>query len=404
MAKRKDRDQTALFVEPLSSKAAKRRRRPLFLHRLLEAEADKKAIDGKSLDNARNIVTHWADLEESGHLQKKETSLNADFLFAIFGDALGYTVHNKSPDRYHLEREFHVSNVGQADGALGNFGTGKTPQPLAVIELKDAGTNLDVDRFNGRTPVQQCWDYLNASPDCPWGIVSNFAEIRLYHRDHTPARFEVFTLQDLRDIHRFRQFYYLLERKGLIEPTLGNPPRAQLLLEQTDNRQREVGDALYNDYSTHRLRLIRHLHEDHGYTVDQAIAAAQKLLDRIVFVAFCEDRQLLPSKVLRKAHEEVPPFSKVTNPRWQNYRNLFRAIDKGHPSLELTTGYNGGLFREDPLVDDLELNDDWTNFFRGIGDYDFRDEVNVDVLGHLVAVHGFQCNRAGLTDKAGDDG
>ena len=58
-----------------------------------------------------------------------------------------------------------------------------------MIELKGAAANLDRDKFNGRTPVQQCWDYLNALPNCPWGIVSNFVTTRLYHRDKTPLAF-----------------------------------------------------------------------------------------------------------------------------------------------------------------------------------------------------------------------
>ena len=51
-------------------------------------------------------------------------------------------------------------------------------------------------KFAGRTPVQQCWDYLNALPKCPWGIVSNFVTFRLYHRDKTPQVYEEFSLKE----------------------------------------------------------------------------------------------------------------------------------------------------------------------------------------------------------------
>ncbi|HEV3021947.1 MAG TPA: hypothetical protein VGX76_05750, partial [Pirellulales bacterium] len=164
---------------------------------------------------------------------------------------------------------------------------------------------------------------------------------------------------------------------------LGAPPRAVQLLEQSANRQREVGDVLYDDYRTHRFRLIEHLQHKHGKTLETAIHIAQKLLDRIVFVAFCEDRGLLPRKCIDTAYRNLPPFTKVTNPRWRNFVDLFRAIDQGHATLELEPGYNGGLFRRDGEVDDLQLDDEWTRFFQGIGLYDFQDEVNVDVLGHL---------------------
>ena len=58
-------------------------------------------------------------------------------------------------------------------------------------------------------------------------------------------------------------------------------------------------------------------------------------------------------------------------------------IDAGGPPLSGIPAYNGGLFAKGP-VDDLELDDDrYTGFFNTLGTYDFADEVNLDVLGHL---------------------
>ena len=116
--------------------------------------------------------------------------------------------------------------------------------------------------------------------------------------------------------------------------------------------------------------------------LDTAIKVSQRLLDRIVFVAFCEDRDLLPGDSIKRAWSEIPPFARVTNPRWQNFLDLFRSIDKGDAERGVSP-FNGGLFSEDPDVDNLQLDDDWTKFFNIIGSYDFRYEVNVDVLGHL---------------------
>ncbi|MCK4341680.1 MAG: N-6 DNA methylase [Phycisphaerae bacterium] len=286
-------------------------------------------------------------------------------------------------ETHQLEREFTVPGRGTADGALGIFTIDAQQTPLAVIELKGADVDLDRDRFNGRTPVQQCWDYLNALPGCPWAIVSNFVSIRLYHRDHGSRAFQLFTLQGLRKPELFDQFYHIFGPGGLL-PTRREPtPRAELLLLRTGQRQREVGDELYQAYSNHRLELIHLLHTKRNQSLDQAISIAQKLLDRIIFVAFCEDRGLLPNKIIERTWRDIPPLARVTNPRWQNFLNLFQAVNRGHKGLDLEEGYNGGLFAHDPEVDDLQLDDHWTDFFRGIGAYDFRDEINVDVLGHL---------------------
>jgi len=368
-------DFAALFVE------SKRRRHRLFLPRILAEEADRPFLEGADRDRAHKILLQWADLADRGQLKHKETALDADFLEKIFGDALGYRSVTESPNDYHRERQYFVPGAGPADGALGRFPAQKD-KPVAVIELKGAETDLDHDRFDGRTPVRQCWDYLNQLPDTAWGIVSNYVTIRLYHRSFPQRAYEEFTVSDFRDPARFRQFYYLFERHGLLGNKL-QPPRAETLLKRTQARQREVGDELYDYYSQQREALIDLLMERVHMPQDQAISAAQRLLDRVIFMAFCEDRGLLPERLIERTWKNVPPLARATNPRWRNFLDAFHAIDKGHPDLDLPTGYNGGLFRHDPMVDELDLDDRWAEVFKNIGEYDFRDEVNVDVLGRL---------------------
>jgi hypothetical protein len=335
-------------------------------------------------DRAFEILNRWADLDRQGHLlKKKETSIDGEFLKEVFCDALGYTLATEDPNSYTLTRQLTIPGVGSADGAIGLFGPENAASPMAVIELKGTHVDLDHDRSNGRTSIQQCWDYLNALPDCPWGIVSNFETIRLYHRNKTQLAYEEFTLQDMRDPTLFLEFYCLLQRDGLLGSAYGQPPRATRLLEESDSQRLEVGDKLYEIFSSHRNALIRYLKRVRGKSRDSAIRIAQKILDRIIFIAFCEKRGLLPHKCLETAYATLPPFSKVTNPRWRNFLDLFHAIDKGHNSLDLKHGYNGGLFRHDPEVDDLQLDDDWTEAFTQIATYDFKEEVNVDVLGHI---------------------
>ena len=366
-----------------SLRPGSRRQRALILPRYLREEAEKAIFNTPTVEAAHRVLLRWADLAATGRLHRKETSTDAEFLHEVFGAALGYAVHSEGRGNWQLERMFSVPGTGTADAALGRFQPDSAGEPVAVIELKGADVNLDRDRSQGRTAVQQGWDYLNALPRCPWAIISNFETIRLYHRDKTPLAYEEFRLRELKDFKRFRDLYCLLGPGGLM-PAPGAPrPRAAVLLEKTAQRQRDVGEELYTAYSLQRNRLIAHLRESHGRTADEAIHIAQKLLDRIVFIAFCEDRGLLPERTLKRAYENIPPFHKATNPRWQNFKNLFYGVDRGHGALELEVGYNGGLFRHDPLVDDLELDDGWTNFFQSVGTYDFRDEVNVDVLGHL---------------------
>jgi len=355
--------------------------RTLFLPRFLAAKAEQTRWEGSDRDKAHAVIVEWAKLADTNALGHKETALDGDFLERIFGRALGYKSVSESPQVYHRQKQFHVPGVGTADGALGAFTDADHKSPIAIIELKGGDVDLDHDKFNGRTPVQQCWDYLNSLPDCPWGIVSNYRAIRLYHRDRTPQAYEEFYFQNLIDPAHFARFWYVFERGGLLRGTV-EPARALALLKETRERQKDAGDELYDAYSSQRTALIRHLIDEHALGYDDAIAAAQKLLDRVIFVAFCADRGLLPHNIIDTAIRTKNPFAAATNPVWHNFKRLFGMIDKGHREMEIPP-FNGGLFKTDPLVDNLELDDGWTNFFATIDTYDFRDEVNVEVLGHL---------------------
>ncbi len=378
----------ALFSKdsPVAARQPKTDR--LFLGRFVDSAGKDKRLDTEPIEAAHAIVIKWADLEKKGRLQKlSETQLEGDFLNEIFGQVLGYTRVAENEESWHLEPKRTI-NGQTPDAVLGHFCQGEESPPLAVIELKGPNIHLDRDRSNGRTAVDQCWDYLvNMPTNCRWGIVSNMVSFRLYERDSTKRAYEHFSLRSLRNLETFRRFYAIFRRKGLIERTAKEDPKSLVMLKQTLDRQREVSDKLYEEYSRHRLDFIAHLHNDLGHTVDLSIEFAQRLLDRVIFIAFCEDRGLLPRNTIKSAYQELPAFSAITNPRWQNFKTLFRFVDQGEPASPNKTNdripaYNGGLFAK-TAADDLELDDQWTRFFNHIAGYDFADEVNLDVLGHL---------------------
>ena len=391
-----------------------RRQRALFIPRFLLQATVEVQLRSAAQDRAYEIALHWADLETSGELLRfKEKSIAPQFLGQFFGEGLGYQVKTASPDDWQMEYEFYVKDVGPADAALGQFP--RSSLPLAVVELKGAMTDLDRDRSNGRTAVQQCWDYLNALPACPWGIVSNFRTIRLYHREKGTLSYEEFDLQELRNRARFDQFYCIFERGGLLPSRIGQQPRALELLRKTADRQKGVGDKLYREYQWRRLELIEHLNRKEGKGLDEAIRIAQKLLDRIIFIAFCEDRELLPEKLLETTRSEIRMYSRAKNPAWENFLDLFTAIDKGAKGKREISAFNGGLFADDPAINALELVEEkWTNAFAGFGNYDFSEEVNVEVLGHLfersitelekLRVGGLFALKAGVEDAESANG
>jgi hypothetical protein len=365
-----------------------RRRRHLFLPNVLDEAAKDMRLDTPERDAAYETIRRWWQLAHSGKLNRKETSIDDRFLSEVFGEALGYRGVTEAADSYERERQFHVPDVGPCDGALGAFPPPSLDNVGVVIELKGAMTHLDRDRSNGRTAVQQLWDYLNAMPPtCAWGVVSNFTTIRLYHRAKGSQVYEQFRLKELaQDRQTFDRFYTVFEAHGLLKPMLRQPPRAVGLLEESVKTQGEVGDELYKYYSEQRLGLIDHLHRQKGLPLDVAIRISQKLIDRVLFIAFCEDRGLVAADVIQLACKRTAAFDRSRNPVWRNFLGLFDEMNEGGTTIGVENGYNGGLFLEDPdyPIKSLDLDDiPWTEFFRGLARFDYKHTVDVDVLGHL---------------------
>ena len=76
-----------------------RRQRALFIPRILHEAAETLPLRGEAQDRAHEIVLRWANLETSGRLPEyKETSIDTQFLYQIFGEGLGYQVKTTSPD------------------------------------------------------------------------------------------------------------------------------------------------------------------------------------------------------------------------------------------------------------------------------------------------------------------
>jgi hypothetical protein len=365
-----------------------RRRRHLFLPNVLDEAAKDMRLDTPERDAAYEVIRRWWGMARAGKLNRKETSVDDRFLSEVFGEALGYHGVTEAAGRYERERQFYVPDVGPCDGALGVFPPARPDNVGVVIELKGAMTHLDRDRSNGRTAVQQLWDYLNAMPPtCAWGVVSNFTTIRLYHRARGSQVYEQFSLKELaQDRQAFNRFYTVFEAHGLLKPMLRQPPRALGLLEESVKTQGEVGDELYRYYSEQRLRLIEHLHRQKGLPLDVAIRISQKLIDRVLFIAFCEDRGLVTVDVIQLACKRTAAFDRGRNPVWRNFLGLFDEMNTGGTTIGVENGYNGGLFLEDPdyPIKSLDLDDiPWTQFFQGLARFDYKHTVDVDVLGHL---------------------
>lgn len=265
---------------------------------------------------------------------------------------------------------------GSVDRALGRFSPGRR-EVVAPFELKGPKTR-DLDAImpgRAKSPVQQAWEYAIDAPGAQWVLVSNCAEIRLYAFGRGRAAYEWWNLATLDQPGELERLLLLLSADNLLSGATA------ALLAESGRAEKEVTDALYTDYKQVREALIDTLDTSNpGLSRASAIEHAQTLLDRALFVAFAEDTELLPRETLKCAFEARNAFA--PQPVWDNFKGLFRAIDKGNAGLGIPA-YNGGLFATEPAFDALSVPDAACAGLAKFGDYDFASEVSVLVLGRI---------------------
>lgn len=322
----------------------------------------------------QQLLDDWADTIRSGAIRgRSEQQIRGSFSQKFFVELLGYTAFG-SATHFTMGDENFVGK-GRADVVLGHFGP-NGDQVIAPVELKGAGTpNLDVT-MPGRykSPVQQAWEYAMDTPNCKFLLVSNMLEIRLYAVGHTRRVYERFDLVEVADHpQHYQRLMLLLGADNL----LGG--RTAALLAESGQIEKQITRELYADYKRWRIQLITALAQANDLPPGALITPAQKLLDRILFVAFAQQRGLLPPNTLKSVHNDR---GWAELPKYDNYKSLFKAIDQGLPSRGIPP-YNGGLFAPDSLLDSITVPNAACDVFLEFGKYDFGGEVSVNVLGHI---------------------
>ena len=349
---------------------------PLFAYKVVE-EARGKVVFAPT-DAQRAAARDYARKAKKQFGKLKETAVRPILFSEVLGTVLGYrTADPEAPFTLAFEEQI---SAGSVDVALGRFSlSGGVSETVAPFELKGP-TTADLDAVmpgRGRSPVQQAWDYANDAPGARWVLVSNCIELRLYGYGRGREAYELFDLSRLDEEEEHARLWLVLAA----ERFLGGETEA--LLRLTDAAYKDVTDKLYADYKGLRDRLISFLtggEDGPNLPPLAAIEPAQKILDRILFIAFAQRTDLLPPNLLEdaaKAHNKFDP-----KPYWHNFNNLFRFIDLGKPSAAIPE-YNGGLFALDPVVDALVLPDHLAGEVAELGRWDYRREVPVTVLGHI---------------------
>ena len=334
-----------------------------------------KRIEGKNVipDEHNRILSAWIQSLKDGVFDR-ETSNDSEFIQRIMVEVLGYTGSSQG-SHWTLQKNQPIAS-GNVDIALGSFSNEKE-SILAPFELKGAKTQ-DLDAImpgRNKSPVQQAWEYAMDAKGAQWVLVSNYRVIRLYAVGYGRKDYELFNIEELLDPGQYARFILLLSAQNLLGGL------SLELLKESESKEKEITKDFYKDYKDIRLRMINMLIKDNSeIDKDRIVECSQKILDRILFVAFSEDRGLLPKKTIKSCYDDRGKWN--PQPAWSNFKALFNVIDRGNSDLKIP-GYNGGLFAPDDVLDSLVVCDEICNGFKKISSHDFDSDVSVNILGHI---------------------
>ena len=350
------------------------------LAKKVEEEVD---LSKHNLSERRKALDKWISNLENGVLDNsKEEEFQGEFLYDIFTTVLRAVNKSDGEKEWNLERETKTKMDGQkADGVLGFFDVDGKEDVRAVIELKGAKISLDVRQKRAgdtRSPVEQAFGYTpKYGKNCQWVIVSNYKEIRLY-RQNEMNEYQVFFLENLKDDLEFKKFIYVLSFYSLVG-TENKKVKTMELSEEYQKNQAEIEKKFYNEYKNIRMHIFENMRKNNSQINEHIlIEKVQKLLDRFLFICFCEDKGLLP----HNSYDKIVQCGEVIDDIFESFKMLCNWINIGNMKNGINK-FNGGLFKNDDILDSLYVDNEVFEEMKKISEYDFDSELNENILGHI---------------------
>ncbi|MDR3197636.1 MAG: N-6 DNA methylase [Planctomycetaceae bacterium] len=316
----------------------------------------------------KRFIAFFHDAQKQAYLRScKEEQFQEGFLRELFVNVLGYKMFPEQ--NYNLiTEEKNQTDAGKADGAIII-----NKDIRAVIELKDTRTN-DLRRIE-----QQAFGYKYQHENTTYVITSNFERLRFYI-DNAVKYFEwnLFTLTE----EQFAELWICLAYENIVDDL------PKKLKAETISREDEITKEFYNVYKQFKNAVFADLIEKNPeHDKLTLFSCSQKLLDRLVFILFSEDCGLLPPNTVKKIISEWKNLDDADEyrPLYTHLRKYFSYLDSGGKGKNQNIfGYNGGLFQPDKLLDNLKISDSiFVEYLNKLSDYDYRSEINVDILGHI---------------------
>jgi type I restriction-modification system DNA methylase subunit len=331
-----------------------------------------EGLDNTLIDERyKTFTSFFLDPERQANiLNSKEEQFQEGFLRELFVKILGYTL-NPDPNFNLTTEKKNETNSKKADGAI--LVDGKV---VGVIELKDHKTP-DLSKVEA-----QAFNYKSQHKEALYVVISNFEKLRFYIDN--AVDFEEFDLFHLtRD--DFARLWICLAYENISK----NLPKQIKAASLTNEDQ--ITNALYKDYSNFKRDLFEDILKNNPTDDTEhkilLFKKTQKLLDRLLFIFFAEDRGLLPPNSIMLIINQWEKLKELDEyqPFYDRLKKYFGYMNTGFQGKNYEVfAYNGGLFKPDEILDGLTITDEvLMRYCKKISDYDFQSDVDVNILGHI---------------------
>ncbi|MDD2665565.1 MAG: N-6 DNA methylase [Methanocellales archaeon] len=310
------------------------------------------------------LIEKYERINAEGKIkQYNEEMTKKDFILPLF-EALGWDVYNKKADEVTAEEK---ASKGRVDYAFRING-----MPKLFVEAKSLKVDLDLPKWANQA-INYAW-YKTVF----WAVLTDFEGIKVFNaevKSTYPLQCMLFSLSYRQYLERFDQLW-LLSRESLEQGLLDKEA------EKWGKKLRKVpvDKQLLDDFTRWRELLskdILKLNPDKHLTEEDLDESVQRILDRLIFIRSCEDRELEPKVLMSDLREWA---DKGKGALVKRVRERF---------VYFNDTYDSELFRKH-LCDDLEINDEvLSDIIYGLHKtkdmgipYDFS-AIDADVLGTI---------------------
>jgi type I restriction-modification system DNA methylase subunit len=289
-----------------------------------------------------------------------EPATRQEFILPLFR-ALGWNIE----DTREVSPEERVSR-GYVD-----FAFRLRDIPRFFVETKKIPENLEDPRW-ARQAINYAW-----LKGVTWAVLTDFEGLKVFNaewQETLPARAIFKDLYWDEYVDRFDDLW-LLSRQAMEEGALDRAAEAV----GKKAKKTPVSRQLFADLTEWRSELFRHLRPyNPAWSIEQIDQAVQRILDRLIFIRTCEDREIEPYRLrpmLRQWRDQKRKKDLV-----EELNLLFREFDRVYDTRLFAPHLCEELTSEPtPFV---QIVEGLYQVPSGYGDYDFN-AIDADVMGTI---------------------